>query len=156
QYGVRQDELDREIVEIRALLKAAVAGAATRRPSQLAGDIVASLENDQVVTSPIQDSALFEEAVKDLKAEEVSAALAAAFRGEGPLAFMTAHTEIPGGESTVLAALTSSQRVAVVAPEAPSTVAWPYETFGTPGKIASEREVADMDAVFITFENGVQ
>jgi zinc protease len=83
EYGVRQDELDREIEELRAGLKADVAGAATRRPSQLAGEILGSLDDDEVVSSPAQELADFEAAVKGLKAETVSAALKAAFKGEG-------------------------------------------------------------------------
>ncbi|MGH6997579.1 MAG: M16 family metallopeptidase, partial [Phenylobacterium sp.] len=81
QFGVRQDELDREISEYRANLKADAAGAATRTPAQLAGEIVASLGDKEVVTNPGQDLALFEETVKDLKAEQVSAALKTTFKG---------------------------------------------------------------------------
>ncbi len=156
KYGVRQDELDREIEEYRASLKAAVAGAATRRPSELAGEIVGSLDEDEVVTSPADDLALFEAAVKGLKAQTVSKALEGAFKGEGPLLFMATPTPIQGGEATLLAALDASRKVAVAGPAAPSQVAWPYESFGTPGKVAEEREVADLDTVFVRFENGVR
>ena len=61
QYGVRQDELDREIAEMRAAAQAAVAGAATRRPAQIADEIVGSLDDEEVVTSPAEDLALFED-----------------------------------------------------------------------------------------------
>ncbi|HEY8004968.1 MAG TPA: insulinase family protein, partial [Phenylobacterium sp.] len=72
QYGVRQDELDREIAEVRAGAQAAVAGAATRRPAQIADEIVGSLGDQEVVTDPAQDLAIFESAVKGLKADTVS------------------------------------------------------------------------------------
>jgi len=155
-YGVRQDELDREITETRALVRAAVAGAATRRQSQIAGEIVGSLQEDEVVTSPAQDAAFFEEAVKDLKADRVSAALKAAFKGQGPLVFMTSPVDIPGGEQTVLAALQASRKVEVAAPGAPGEISWPYASFGAPGKVAEQREIADLDAVMVAFENGVR
>ena len=156
QFGVRQDELDREIDEVRALLKAQVAQTATRRTPALAGDIVSSLEEDRVVTSPAQDLALFEAAVKDLKAEAVSAALQKAFAGSGPLVFVATPSPIEGGEAAVLAALKTSQAVAVTAPAAPTQMVWPYETFGAPSKIVEEREVTDLDTVFVRFENGVR
>ncbi|MET0273652.1 MAG: insulinase family protein [Phenylobacterium sp.] len=156
EYGVRQDELDREIDEVRANLRAAAAGAATRRQSELANEIVAALPDQEVVTSPAQDLADFEVAVKDLKADRVSAALKIAFEGQGPLLFMASPTAIPGGEKTLLAELISSRQVAVAAPAAPTQVAWPYGSFGTPGKVAEQKEVTDLDTVFVRFENGVR
>ncbi|MFN3523084.1 MAG: M16 family metallopeptidase [Phenylobacterium sp.] len=156
RYGVRQDELDREVEELRAALRAEAAGAATRRPAAIAGEIVASLDEDEVVTSPAQDLAFFEETVKGLRAEQVSAALKEAFDGDGPLLFMTSPAAIEGGERTVLGALEESRKVAVAPPAAPSQLEWPYASFGAPGKVAEEREVADMDAVLVRFENGVR
>lgn len=156
QYGVRQDELDREIEELRTLLKAAVAGAATRRPADLAGEIVGSLPEGLVVTSPAQDLALFEETVKGLKAEQVSAALKKAFTGEGPLLFVASPQPIDGGEPALLAALTASQKVAVAPPAAPAQVAWPYESFGAPGKVVETRTVQDLGTTFVRFANGVR
>lgn len=155
-YGVRQDELDREIEEMRTLYKAAVAGAATRRPADLAGEIVASLPDDDVVTSPAQEAALFEAAVKGLKAEPVSAALKDAFRGEGPLLLMASPQPVEGGEQTLLAEFAAAQKLAVAAPAAPSQVAWPYASFGPSGKVAERRELADLGATFVRFANGVR
>jgi zinc protease len=156
QFGVRQDELDREIEEYRARLKTAASAANTRRTPALAGQIVGSLEEDQVVTSPAQDLALFEEAVKELKAQTVSDALRAAFNGSGPLVFLATPTPVTGGDAAVLAALRTSQAVAVTPPAAPTQVVWPYESFGPHGKVAEQREVSDLDTVFVRFENGVR
>ncbi len=156
KYGVRQDELDREIEEVRALLKAQAAQAGTRRTPALASEIVSTLEENRVVTSPAQDLELFEALVRDLKAEQVSAALKGAFAGGGPLVFVSTPAAIPGGEAAVLAALKASQGVEVTPPEAPRQTAWPYGTFGAPSKVVEEREVTDLDTVFVRFENGVR
>ena len=156
QYGVRQDELDREIAEVRASAQAAVAGAATRRPSQIADEIVGSLGDQEVVTSPADDLAIFEDAVKGLKAETVSATLKAAFMGSGPLVFMASPKQVSGAEPAILAEYASTQKVAVAAPSAPHEIAWPYSSFGTPGKPVETKEVADLDTVFVRFENGVR
>jgi len=156
QYGVRQDELDREIEEIRASVKAAVAGEKTRRPADLAGEIVGALADHTVVTSPADDQTYFEADVKGLTAATVSAALKGVFQGQGPLVFMASPTPIEGGEATLLAALTASQQVAVAPAVQTEQIAWPYETFGAPGKVAERREVADLGTTFIRFENGVR
>ena len=156
QYGVSQDELDREIEEVRVGLKASVAGAATRRPSDLADEIVGSLADHSVVTAPADDQATFEAAVKDLKAETVNTALRTVFQGQGPLVFMASPSAIEGGETSVLAALTASRNVAVAPPAQTARIAWPYETFGSPGIVAERREVADLKTTFIRFRNGVR
>lgn len=156
QYGVRQDELDREIAEVRASAQAAAAGAATRRPAAIADDIVGSLGDQQVVTSPSQDLAFFEEAVKGLKADTVSQALKAAFSGQGPLVFMTSPKPVQGGESQVLAEYASAEKVAVATPAAPHEITWPYASFGEPGKVVETKDITDLDTVFVRFENGVR
>jgi zinc protease len=156
EFGVRQDELDREIVEMRVRLKAAAEGAATRRPAEIADDVVDSLDDHEVVTSPPEDLALFDEAVKGLTAEEVSAAMKRAFAGSGPLLFVASPQTIEGGESTLLAALDEDQKLAVTRPAAPAQVSWPYASFGPPGKVAEQHTAADLAATFVRFENGVR
>lgn len=156
KFGVRQDELDREIAEERASAQAAVAGAATRRPAQIAEEIVGSLGDQEVVTSPAEDLAFFESVVKGLKADQVSDALREAFTGQGPLLFVASPKAIQGGEPGVLAEYASSQKLAVAAPSAPHEVVWPYSSFGEPGKVAETKDVTDLDTVFVRFDNGVR
>ncbi len=156
QYGVRQDELDREIEEARASIRQSVAGAATRRPADLANEIVGTLGDDEVVTSPAEDAALFEATVKGLKAETVSAALRNAFKGEGPLIFMASPKPVQGGEQALLSEYAAAQKIAVAAPTAARQIAWPYESFGAPGKVVETKDVTDLDTVFVRFENGVR
>jgi zinc protease len=156
RYGVRQDEVDREVEEVRAVLKAQAAGAATRRQADLANEIVGSLDDQEVVTNPAQDLALFEADVKGLTAAEVSGALKGVFAGAGPLIFVSSPQPIEGGEAAILAAFNASQKVAVTAPAATAQIAWPYENFGAPGKVAESREVADLGTTFIRFANGVR
>jgi zinc protease len=156
RHGVRPEELEREIAEIRAAMQAAVAGAATRRPGTLAGDILNSLQDDYVVTNPAQELEIFEAAVKGLTADQVSAVMKDALQGEGPLIFAVSPTPIDGGEATLLAAFEASRKVAVEAPAAGARAAWPYERFGAPGKVAERTEAADLAATFVRFENGVR
>lgn len=156
QFGVRQDELDREIEEIRATLRAQAAGAATRRPADLAQEIVGSLSDHTVVTSPADDLARFEADVKTLKAASVNDALKSVFRGQGPLVFMASPTRIEGGDPALLAALTESQRVPVSPPAANAQVAWPYASFGAPGKVVERRAAPDLGVTFVTYANGVR
>jgi zinc protease len=155
-FGVRQDELDREIVEMRARFRAGAEGAATRRPADIADSIVSSLGEREVVTSPAQDLALFDKLTKGLTAQEVSAAMKRAFAGSGPLLFVASPQPIEGGETTLRAALDANEKLAVAPPAAPAQVSWPYANFGAPGKVADRRTAADLGVTFVRFENGVQ
>jgi zinc protease len=155
-FGMRQDELDREIEEYRQALKTRAAAAATRRTPSLANQLVGTLTDNDVITSPAQDLVLFEAVVKDLKATAVSESLKSAFAGGGPLVFVATPTPIEGGERAVAQAFESSRKLAVSAPAAPRQIAWPYESFGPVGKVADQRDITDLDAVFVRFENGVR
>ncbi|ALL12642.1 M16 family metallopeptidase [Caulobacter henricii] len=156
QFGVRQDELDREIASLRASLVAAASGEATQRSTALAAGIVGSLTDGETVTSPSQNLTAFDEIVKGLTADQVSAVLKAAFTGQGPLILIPTPSAIEGGEATVLAAYADSGKVAVQAPAGPGVTAWPYASFGSIGKVVEQKDISDLDAVFVRFENGVR
>jgi zinc protease len=156
QHGVLQAEVDREVAEYRAALTARVAGAATRRSSQLAMQIVQSVDDEEVFTSPAEDLRVFEAAVKGLTAARVGEALRYAFSGQGPLVFMSSPKPIEGGEATLAQAFTASTRLAVAPPAAEVVKPWPYKSWGQPGRVAEQRRVEDLDTTFVRFANGVR
>jgi len=156
QYGVRQDELDREIASMRSGFVAAAAGEATQRTTALAGAIVGTLGDKEVVTSPSQNLAVFDEATKGLTAAQVSAVLKAQFTGSGPLITVPTPAVIEGAEKTVADAYLASGKTPVAAPAAPGSSVWPYASFGAIGKVAEQRDVTDLDTVFVRFANGVR
>jgi len=156
QFGVRPDELQREIAENDAALKLAAASAGTRRTPAMADEIAGTLDEQDVETSPADDLALFEATAKDLTAAQVSETLKGLFAGEGPLVFMSAPTEVDGGVGAVRTAFEAARATPVTAPDAPRQVDWPYSSFGPAGKVADRKDVNDLDAVFIRFDNGVR
>jgi zinc protease len=156
EYGVLQSELDREIAETRASLKARAESQATRRTPTLANEIVSSLDDRDVVTDPAQDLGLFEQIVKGLRADEVSAAARRAFQGQGPLIFLTSPKAIDGGEEAVKAAFQTALSAPLSAPIPVAGKAWPYDHFGPPGQVAERREAASVGATFVRFANGVR
>src|SRR6185503_11812377 len=54
------------------------------------------------------------------------------------------------------AAYDASRKKDVTAPTALAQVTWPYADFGTPGTVADQRDVTDLDTVFVRFQNGVR
>ena len=156
QFGVRPDELQREIAESDAALKLEAAGAETRRTPAMAEEIVGTLDENEVETSPADDLALFEAATKELTAAQVSETLKGLFAGQGPLVFMSAPTPVDGGLVAVRTAFDGARVTPVTAPEAPRQVDWPYTTFGPSGKIVDRKDVGDLDSVLVRFDNGVR
>jgi zinc protease len=155
QYGVTDAELQREITVMRRDYDNKADGASTRETRTLATQLVASVDDRKVFTSPQQDRDAFEQTVKGLTAGEVNAAIKPIFTGNGPLVMVTSSEPIEGGEKAVLASLQSAEQVALAPPAAPAVKAWPYTDFGKPGVITKREELADLGATRITFANGV-
>ncbi|MGH6972572.1 MAG: M16 family metallopeptidase, partial [Caulobacteraceae bacterium] len=156
RYGVRPDELTREIADIRASLATAADEAPTRRTPSMADEIVGTLSDDLVETSPAEDLALFDKVTKGLKPEEVSDVLKKDFSGDGPLVFLATPTPVEGDVAAVKKTFELAEAAPVTPPEAARVVGWPYASFGAPGKVVERRDVADLDTVFVRFANGVR
>jgi zinc protease len=156
EYGVTQAELDREITDMRAAFKTAASSEATRKTPGLADEIAESVNGDEVFTSPSQDLALFEEAVKGVDAKAVSAELKAEFSGVGPLVFAMSPTPVDGGEKMVAAAFDEAKLAQVTPPANEVAKAWAYTDFGPAGQVVETREAPDLDATMVRFANGVR
>jgi zinc protease len=155
-YGISQAELDEEIDGYRANLKAMVEGAATRTTPAIAEDIVGTLSTPEVETSPAEDLSLFEAAVSGLTPAAVDAAMKSAFAGSGPLVLLSTASPVDGGEAALAKAFAAAEAAPVQAPDARAALSWPYGDFGPAGKVAERRDIADLDTVFVRFENGVR
>jgi zinc protease len=156
QYGVSQDELTREVTEHRIRLEQGAAAAATRRTKDLASLLTESVDQNRVLTSPADSLARFEQIVKDLTAAEVNAALSRIFAGAGPLVQMFAAAPAEGGDTALAAEYMKAHTTEVSAPPADAAAKWPYESFGPPGAVAQQGDIAGLGAVSVRFANGVR
>src|SRR5690606_13079609 len=145
-----------EIANTRTALENAVQAAATRSTPALANTLLNAVNDDRVFSAPATNLALFEASVKDLSAEQVSAAVRHAFEGQGPLALVITPEPIEGGEAGVTALLEASRAVPVAAPAEQAQLDWPYADFGPVAAPASTTEVAAVGASIVTFPNGVR
>jgi zinc protease len=155
-YGVSQAELDREIVEMRAALQNAVAGAATRPTPALASSLVDTVNDDEVFTPPSGDLAVFDSAVKGLRPETVNAAVRAVFAGSGPLVELATPQTLAGGEAEVGAAFAQAVSAPLTAGTAQAAVTWPYASFGPAGAVADRSDVSDLGVTTVRFANGAR
>jgi zinc protease len=156
RYGVSADELGVEVDAYRATLKDAAQTQATRTTPAVADDIAETVDTPEVETSPAEDLALFEEDVKGLTPADIATAVKRVFGGSGPLTLVSSQAPVDGGDKAVAQAFAKIDAEPVTAPSAQVAVSWPYEQFGTPGKVVEQQEVSDIDTVFVRFENGVR
>jgi zinc protease len=156
QFGVRQEELEREITEFRVSSEQAAAAAATRRTKLLAASIVNSIDSDDVFTAPADRLSRFEAYVKGLTVAHVNAALADIFKGSGPLVDLDTPEPLQGGDAELAAEYTNANAAPVSAPAAEAAAVWPYRIFGAPGEAAEQKDIADFGVIAVRFANGVR
>ena len=156
EYGVSQDEVDRESAGFRARYQAAAAAAATRPTAALAGAMLTKVDEGDVISSPAQNLALVESALKDLTADQVTAALREVFQGQEPLVFVVHPFPINGGEEAVSRAFAEIEAKPVAARAAEVRPVWPYADFGSPGRVVERHHAADLDVHLFSFANGVR
>ena len=156
QYGVSQLEVDRETTALRAEVQAMAASASTRQTSGLAQVLLSTADQEEVFSSPAQTQALIESVLKDLKAEQVSAAMREAFDGQGPLLFVANPVAIEGGEPAIARAFAEIDAKPVGPRAADVKPVWPYTSFGPPGRVVEHHDAADMDVHMFSFANGVR
>ena len=156
QYGVSPEEIANEVDSLHAQKKELADGDGTRNTPAIAEDISGTLSTPEVETSPAEDLALFEEDIRSLTPAEVNAAIRQAFAGSGPLVTVTTPTPVDGGDDAVRAAFSQIASQPVAAPKANAVLSWPYDSFGVPGVVAERTDVADLDTVFVRFQNGVR
>lgn len=156
QFGVTQDEVDREVAGFRADYQASADGAATRPTPSLASGLLSAVDGRYVFTSPAENLALVKQATEGLTAAQVTDALRTMFTGSGPLVFVSSPVAIDGGDATVTAAFNEAESLPITAPAKDDTLVWPYTSFGPPGQVAEQKTVSDLGLTEVRFANGVR
>ena len=156
QYGVRQDEIDREVTVYKAQLNDAVARADTRYDQPLAETMIDNLAQRRVFTSPGDDAALYEQSVDGLTAATVTEALRRSFKGDPSFIFVSSGEPIGGGDEAVRSAYLAAHAAPVVATTEAKVKDFPYTQFGQAGAVAKREEVSDLGVTLIRFANGVR
>jgi zinc protease len=170
EHGFQSAELAEARANFLNDLDQAVLTASTRRSDDLAGELVSTLVNDQVFTTPLADRALLAPALDKITAEQCAAALRFAFDAPGRFVSVMGNAKIdpsPAATSTraaaplspeaqILAAYDKSRVTPVAAPEKIAAAAFAYADFGPAGKIASRKHVDDLDVDLLAFANDVR
>ena len=155
--GATPAELDRALTEYRSSIEQRAQTANTRPSRAIVNSIIQALDENEIYTSDARDLVAYDEYVRGLTLDEINKSLREAFVGGGPLIFGGGEQPFEGGDAAIRAAYLEAQsadRSALMASQAAKP--WPYTNFGTPGAVASRREVADVGATYLRFANGVR
>jgi zinc protease len=126
-----------------------------RTSADLATALLDSSARKSFVMSPAQRLELFNRAKAEITVDNVNAAFRNIW-GKGPTAIhISTKAPIADFETTAMAALAESSKVAVTAPEEAKAVRFAYDDFGKPGKVKSDKRIADLDIRTVRFANGV-
>jgi zinc protease len=156
-FGFTPAELREAVANFSNDLEQAAKTAPTRRSPELADQILDSLVQKEVFTTPADDLALFMPALEKVTLENCAAALRAAFGLPGRYVMVSGNAKIPGDAvAAITAAYQSSAAVAVSPPAAQSDEKFAYTDFGAPGQIATQKHIDDLDLTLVTFANGVR
>lgn len=152
--GASQSETDRAVAQQRMAIATTVTAAPSRKTAQLARNYASQAGSVDVIDGPENWQPTFEDAVKDLSADDVTKVLKELFSG-APLVFVSAPKPVSGGDAAIAAAYAEGL-AAPVAEAGNVAVIWPYTDFGPEGRVATEKKLDDLGVTFLTFANGVR
>jgi zinc protease len=157
EHGFTAGELTEAAANIANQLEQAAKTASTRHSNRLADELVQTILEGQVFTTPADDLALLKPALEKITPADCVAALRQDFEAPGRYVMVTGNAAIPGDATAAIQrAYDEAHAVAVTAPEANQQGAWAYTDFGPPGEIEKREHVADLDITQVTFKNGVR
>ncbi len=156
QHGFSAAEFKEQIANYRTAIKNAADQAATRQSGRLADQIVGTLDEKSIFTDPASDLMLFEAAVAQLTVVDVNSAFRSTWKDAQPQIFIAHNQAIPGGEAALANVFAASTKVVVPPFASNDNQAFAYTNFGTPGAIAADARIADLDVRTIRFANNVR
>jgi len=154
QYGVTAGELKTEMAATETALRTAAEQADTRNSKGLANAIVSTADEDKFVTTPAYRYETFKQMAGSITPERVSATLKSLWTGSAPLVHLSSKQDVPLAQ--LASAYEASVKVVVAAPSDAAAAAFAYDSFGTAGKVAEDKRIADLGLREVRFANNVR
>jgi zinc protease len=158
EHGFQPAELREAVAAYRNSLQQAVRTAPTRRSADLAMQLIASIADEEVFTTPETDQALFEPALDAVTVEHCARALHHAFGAPHRLVSVIGNAKLAtdAPEGRIASVFAASSAVAVAPPAAITETEFAYTDFGSAGSVQERRHVVDLDVTQVVFSNGVR
>ncbi len=156
EHGFTNAEFAEVMANIRTVYEQDVRSAETRQSRPLADDLVQSLSDGYVFTSPQQDMEWFEANRDKVTRENALAALRGAWDSEDRQIFIGGNLDLENAERQILAAYEASTQQPVQPPAERETGAFAYTDFGQPTGIIERKDIFDLEIVQLRFANNVR
>ncbi|MGA2052891.1 MAG: insulinase family protein, partial [Opitutales bacterium] len=156
EYGFTPAEVDEARASLLNDYQEAARTAATRQSRDLSDEVVDSLDDNRVFTSPADELAWAQPLLAQLTPEECLEALQAAWSKGGRRLFVSGSLDIPNADATLAAAYQQSAAVALEKPAATGTETFAYAATGTPGQVVERTEHPELGITQLRFANNVR
>lgn len=161
EFGFTPAELKEAVANERHELEEAVKTAPTRRSHQLADHLVDAMQEGYVFSTPGEDLMIYKNALDAMTAEDCLHALRDVFPKTGHYIAVQGNAEIKekdgrSPESQILDVYHAANTAKVAPPAKGQDDSFAYTQFGQPGKVTAKKEVEDLGAFLLTFDNGVR
>jgi zinc protease len=154
-YGFTKDEIDQQIAVLRTSQANAAERELTRTTGQLAAQLINSILDGSVFSTPSSGLKRFESWAASATPDSVLEVFRRRMTIGTPLFFMTSSVKRPGIEAEILEAWDASKAVEVSPPVKATTAKFAYTDFGKPGAVLNDERLADIDTRVVTFANNV-
>ena len=156
QYGFNDAEVKEAVANTLNAYKQAAKSASTRQNRQLSTQLAQTVSNNRVFTSPEQNLELCQPILEKLTKEDVYNAFTAAWSNQSRLLYLSGNLPEEGVANTdLMKEYVSSAHEQVGAPEDAKVAEWSYTNFGTPGTVAKENYIKDLDIHEYQLSNNV-
>ena len=155
QHGFTEDELNEAKVRYLNMAEEAVKRKDTRQSAGIATSLVNAINAQDVFTTPEDDLAILENALKAITTADCQKAFNQ-FWDTPDLSLLLTTKEAPEGTEEELKKLyLESQKVAVEAPSQEKLAPFAYTDFGPAGIVTKENKIEDLGGTQLTLSNNI-
>jgi zinc protease len=156
QYGFTESEIDEQVRTLVSHYDQNLRAAATRESNDLAEQIVSSVTDRHVFTSPEQDVQELRKMLAEVTPDSIVAALRELWAGSGPLIMVSGPVRVDDAQAAIEQAYRGSQKVAVTPPERGASQKFAYQSFGRDPQVVSSQVTDVLGVTQLRFGNNVR
>lgn len=156
EFGFTNSEMEEHLANMEKAYIDQLGGGDTRRNSELAGQILSFAEDGQLVTTPDNQMARFQELKAKLTPEMLHELFIENYAFvTKPLFHLASKSEVKKGGKAMVKAWKKSRKIAVAPMEESEIREFAYQNFGKPGTITKDETIEGFDIRTMRFDNGV-
>ena len=155
-HGFTVAEVAEQVSVLRAGQIDAARGAAARSTVQLATQLMSSIQDDAVFSTPATALARIESWAPAITPDQVQGAFRRHMAVGHPLFFLSTSLPQPDAGAAIPLVWAQSARRPVAAPVPKIVQPFAYADFGPPGRVVGDMRRTDIDARLVTFANNVR